>query len=127
MHRAAIRNFEPVDTAKQRGLTAARGPEQAYGLALEHLERDVAQDLVAAERFRNAVQLQDRFSSILIRRKPRAVGTRCPLERAGQVGGKVHALRSSANLDSSPVTPSITRQMPQYSSTAVMKAANGMK
>src|SRR5580704_15021278 len=121
MNRAAVRNFEPVDTAQQCRFSASGRSEQANRLALLHFERHIAQDMNAAERFGNPVQLKHGRGRVVVDGKQRGA------RGQWQIARKIHARLSSANLDSKPVMLSITRQMAQYNAMAVMKAANGIK
>src|SRR5260370_19803666 len=60
-HRAGARFFQPVETAQQRRLAPARGPDDEHQLALGHFQVDALQDMKGAEMLVNRAGVDDRF------------------------------------------------------------------
>ena len=60
--RATIERLEQRGTAQQRGLTAARRPDNRHDLATLYLERDILEHLIATKRLARAFDFHHRVS-----------------------------------------------------------------
>ena len=58
--RATVERLEQCGTAQQRGLTAARRPDNRHDLATLDLERDILEHLIAAKRLTRVRYIHNR-------------------------------------------------------------------